>query len=214
MVASSMAHQGVGQYSRQLQVNTLGTVRTSKAFLPLLRQTKNSRVVIVTSAASRAASPGIVAYSMSKFAVRAFADGLRNEVRDFGMSVATIEPTMYGTNMANRQLVLKTFNELWQSTAPAVQAELGSKRFEELHQLIETTMDIADPAVGDVVDNMVLAIKSKCPEQAYCVGKRHEKLFCSLGQLLSEEVSGDGLTVKKYHRMLKMMKFVRKTFNI
>jgi 3-hydroxybutyrate dehydrogenase len=42
---------GVDVYNRLLQVNTLGTIRVTQAFLPLLRKKRGSRVVIVASVA-------------------------------------------------------------------------------------------------------------------------------------------------------------------
>ncbi|KAI1286956.1 Retinol dehydrogenase 7 [Halotydeus destructor] len=181
---------GVGHYSKHLEVNTLGVVRTSKAFLPMLRQAKNSRVVIVASAAARAVSPGLVAYSMSKYAVRAFADGLRNEVCDFGMSVATIEPMIYATNMGNRDLMLKPFANMWKNSPETVQRDHGVERFKKLHAIIDTFMDLANPAIEQVVDQMVLAVTSKCPEQTYRVGKPVERLILATGEVVADELSG------------------------
>ena len=93
----------VEHYSKHFQVNTLGVVRTTKAFLPLLRSSKESskegskesRIVIVTSTAARLVTSGLVVYSMSKFAARAFADGLRRELDGFGIRISTIEPLVY-----------------------------------------------------------------------------------------------------------------------
>ena len=97
------------------EVNTLGTVRVTKAFLPLLRESQG-RVVCVASMAGilnilktqsyalkflsvfrigRVTVPGFTPYSMSKFAVVAFADGLRREMHKWGISVHCIEPSLY-----------------------------------------------------------------------------------------------------------------------
>ena len=89
---------GVEHYAKQMDVNALGVVRVTKSFLPLIRDRSNdsARVVIVASCASRATMNGMVGYSMSKFAVRAFADGLRRELRKWNKHVAVIEPFVYG----------------------------------------------------------------------------------------------------------------------
>ena len=44
---------GIELFEKQMQVNALGQVRVTKAFLPLLRQIKNSRIVNVTSYAGQ-----------------------------------------------------------------------------------------------------------------------------------------------------------------
>lgn len=91
-------------YQAQLEVNTLGTVRTTKAFLPLLRASSTrsqqrgqavGRVVNVASLAGRFTFPGFVAYCMSKGAVIGFSDGLRREAAKWGVEVVCIEPHLY-----------------------------------------------------------------------------------------------------------------------
>ncbi|CAG2171164.1 unnamed protein product [Oppiella nova] len=85
--------EGVDIFKRQMDVNSMGQVRVTKAFLPLLRKTRNSRIVNVESLAGRIAMPGISSYAMSKFAVRAFSESLRNEVKQFDINVVVIEPS-------------------------------------------------------------------------------------------------------------------------
>lgn len=43
----------------------------------------------------RVTVPGFTPYSMSKFAATAFADGLRREMKKWGVSVHVIEPSSY-----------------------------------------------------------------------------------------------------------------------
>lgn len=90
-------------FKAQLEVNTLGTVRTTKAFLPLLRASVDpnqrcqavGRIVNVASLAGRFTFPGFVAYCMSKGAVISFSDGLRREISKWGIEVVCIEPHLY-----------------------------------------------------------------------------------------------------------------------
>ncbi|KAK8767153.1 hypothetical protein V5799_006064 [Amblyomma americanum] len=75
-------------------VNVHGTVRVTRAFLPLLRRSRG-RLVFVASYAGRVAPVWIVPYAMTKAAVIALADGLRRELAQWGVSVSTVEPTYY-----------------------------------------------------------------------------------------------------------------------
>lgn len=86
-------HQIAG-YERTLNVNTLGTIRMSRKYLPLLRAS-GGRVVNVLSGAARLALEGVSAYSVSKFAALAFNDSLRREVFRFGVKVISVEPSCY-----------------------------------------------------------------------------------------------------------------------
>ncbi|KAL1480694.1 hypothetical protein MTO96_050812 [Rhipicephalus appendiculatus] len=80
---------------RMLEVNAVGVARTVRAFLPMVRRAKGGRVVITTSLWGYFSIPFSVAYSMSKCAARFFADGLRREMKKFGVRVVSIEPNMY-----------------------------------------------------------------------------------------------------------------------
>nr|CAG4644125.1 EOG090X09NT [Lepidurus arcticus] len=82
-------------FQRTFDVNTLGPVRVTKAFLPLLREAGEARVAITASISGRITFPGCTAYAMSKHAVTALADGLRREMKKWNISVHTIEPTLY-----------------------------------------------------------------------------------------------------------------------
>jgi len=81
-------------FQKVIGVNLIGMVRVTRAFLPLIRQTKG-RVVNVASLAGRLAPPGMAAYSMSKHGVVAFSDALRREMSGWEVKVSSIEPAGY-----------------------------------------------------------------------------------------------------------------------
>lgn len=84
----------LADYNQVIDVNVMGVVRVTRAFLPMLRQSKG-RVVNVASIAGRVAGPGLAIYSMSKHAVVAFSNALRREMLAWGVKVSTIEPSIY-----------------------------------------------------------------------------------------------------------------------
>ena len=75
----------------QLEVNLIGQVAVTQAFLPALRTTKG-RVVNVSSIGGKVALPLAGPYAASKFALEAVSDSLRRELRPAGIRVAVIEP--------------------------------------------------------------------------------------------------------------------------
>jgi NAD(P)-dependent dehydrogenase (short-subunit alcohol dehydrogenase family) len=81
---------------KQLEVNLLGPVAVTQAFLPLLRRA-TGRIVNIGSIAGRVASPVLGPYAMSKFGVRAFSDSLRRELCRFGLRVSLVEPGAVAT---------------------------------------------------------------------------------------------------------------------
>jgi NAD(P)-dependent dehydrogenase (short-subunit alcohol dehydrogenase family) len=78
------------EFRSQLEVNVVGQVAVTRAFLRLLRLGRG-RIVNIGSAGGRVAIPFFGAYSASKFAFEAVTDALRVELRPWGISVAIVE---------------------------------------------------------------------------------------------------------------------------
>jgi NAD(P)-dependent dehydrogenase (short-subunit alcohol dehydrogenase family) len=75
----------------QLEVNLVGQVAVTQAFLPALRRSRG-RIVFMGSIAGRSALPFLSPYAASKHALEALADSLRLELRPFGIHVSIVEP--------------------------------------------------------------------------------------------------------------------------
>jgi len=75
---------------RLLEVNVIGVLAVTKAFLPLLRQSRG-RIINMGSTSGLLALPCLSTYAASKFALEAITDSLRVELSPFGISVIIIE---------------------------------------------------------------------------------------------------------------------------
>ncbi|MBO0864831.1 MAG: SDR family oxidoreductase [Mycobacterium sp.] len=91
----------IDQWRTTLDVNVIGAVALTLALLPVLRRVQG-QVVFVNSGSGRKVSPGMAAYSASKFALRAFADSLRDD--EPALRVTTVYPGRVDTDM-QRELV-------------------------------------------------------------------------------------------------------------
>ena len=85
-------------YEANMDVNFLGTVRMTKAFLPLLRATKG-RVVNMGSIGARQPSAFGSSYLTTKAAMKCYSDIVRQEVYRFGVHVSMVEPGFFATNL-------------------------------------------------------------------------------------------------------------------
>ena len=80
----------------QFEVNVFGVLAVTQAFLPLLRLGRG-RIVNISSISGLVAAPFVSPYSASKFALEAFSDSLRLEVRRWGIHVSVVEPGAIAT---------------------------------------------------------------------------------------------------------------------
>jgi NAD(P)-dependent dehydrogenase (short-subunit alcohol dehydrogenase family) len=79
-----------------LEVNLFGYVNGARAALPSLRR-RGGVLINVGSVNSRVGAPYASAYVASKFAVRGFAECLRDELRPHGVDVCTVMPASIDT---------------------------------------------------------------------------------------------------------------------
>lgn len=77
---------------RQLEVNVFGLARLCQMVLPMMRERGRGRIINTASVAGKAVLYFGAWYNVSKFAVEAFSDALRMEMKPFGVDVVMIEP--------------------------------------------------------------------------------------------------------------------------
>lgn len=100
-IPGHVAESAVEEWRATFEVNVFGAVVLTLTLLPALRRARG-QVVFINSGAGRRVSPGMASYSASKFALRAFADSLREDEPD--LRVTTIFPGRTDTDM-QRELV-------------------------------------------------------------------------------------------------------------
>ena len=150
---------------RMLEVNVVGIVATTQAFLPLIRKGRG-RIVCIGSIGGRLAVPFLAAYSMTKAAVSALCDSLRGELRPWGIHVALVEPGSIRTPIWEKGL-----RELDQRIGqwPAAALDLYGDAIPRMRAITEKTASraIAPDAVAKVVERALTASR---PRTRYVVG--------------------------------------------
>ncbi len=92
-----VAESTVEEWRATMNVNVIGAVALTLAVLPALRVATDGQVVFINSGSGINASPGLASYSASKFALRSFADSLRND--EGGLRVTSVHPGRIATEM-------------------------------------------------------------------------------------------------------------------
>jgi NADP-dependent 3-hydroxy acid dehydrogenase YdfG len=91
-----VAESTVDEWRKTMEVNIIGAVALTLALLPALRAV-GGHVVFINSGAGINASPGLASYTASKFALRGFAESLRND--EPSLRVTSIHPGRIATVM-------------------------------------------------------------------------------------------------------------------
>ena len=178
----------ISDFRQQLEVNVIGQVAVTQAFLPLVRQARG-RIVNMGSIAGLSTMPLMGPYSASKFALEAITDALRLEVQQWGIHVAIVEPGAIATPIwnksaieaAEREAAIETeLRTLYKPVVTAVRKAVGeaSKRA------------IPPDAVVKVVEE---ALTAPAPKTRYLVGT-DAKFRALLVRLLPDRISDKLLT--------------------
>lgn len=80
------------QIDRMLEVNLRAPVTIARALAPGMMQRRRGHMVFVSSLAGKGASPASSIYSATKFGLRGFALGIREDLRPYGVGVSVVLP--------------------------------------------------------------------------------------------------------------------------
>ena len=90
-VVGSAARLTLDDYRRQMETNFFGALRTTYAVLPALRESRG-RLAFIGSTSGHVPVPRMSPYGASKFALRAFAQSIHDELSRDGISVTLLSP--------------------------------------------------------------------------------------------------------------------------
>jgi NAD(P)-dependent dehydrogenase (short-subunit alcohol dehydrogenase family) len=189
-IASPLELLPLDELRRQLEVNVVGQVAVTQAFLPHLRHARG-RLVFVGSIAGRSALPFLGAYAASKHALEAIADSLRVELSPWAIHVAIVEPATIATPIWAKGAA--TADEI-QARASSDRSPLYRERLEAFRRAAEAAGRRAQPAdrVAAVVER---ALTSDRPRARYVVG-RDARIRATIERL------PDRLRDRAYERLL------------
>lgn len=80
------------KWERLMEVNLLAPMRLTAKFLPAMIQRRSGHLVNISSSAGLVGTPGLAAYSASKWGLRGFGEAIAHEVEGLGVGVTTIYP--------------------------------------------------------------------------------------------------------------------------
>jgi len=160
IVMGVMAEMDEADLDFVFDVNVFGPYRVTKAFAPMIIESKG-RISNISSLAGIATGPAYGAYSMSKHAIEAFSDSLASEMRSFGVHVSAIKPGAY--NSSAGASYCKRLNTQDSSSNESLFEELSK----EIAGLCDDETSNQYPEPDRVADAVMDALFSEKPKEDY-----------------------------------------------
>jgi NAD(P)-dependent dehydrogenase (short-subunit alcohol dehydrogenase family) len=165
-VAGPLEFLPTSELRKQLEVNVIGQIAVTQAFLPLLRQGQG-RIVNIGSLGGRIAMPFLGPYNAAKFAMEALTDALRMELRPWHIHVSIIEPGFIAT-------------PIWEKSKEAADANFNNvpSQANDMYGAIIPTARAMYSRAGrtgtpaeEVVKVIIKALTAARPKTRYIVGR-------------------------------------------
>ncbi len=182
VVAGPLEILPLDELRKQLEVNVVGQLAVTQAFVPLLRRARG-RLVNVGSISGRSASPALGPYAASKSALEALTHALRVELKPWGINVCLIEPGAVST-------------PIWEKSKAAGE-ELARRAPTEGHTLYAGLIAAVQKAAGHaarrampvqiVAEVVAQALTTPKPKTRYVVG-RDAKIQAAAAWLLPDRL--------------------------
>jgi len=96
-VAAPMLYYSIEEFRQQLEINVIGQLIVTQAFVPLLGSDRSlkgapGRIVNISSVSGKNGSPFLGAYAASKFALEGLSESMRREMILYGIDVIVVAP--------------------------------------------------------------------------------------------------------------------------
>jgi NADP-dependent 3-hydroxy acid dehydrogenase YdfG len=91
----------IDDWDRTIDVNIKGVLYGIAAALPHMIRQKSGQMIFVSSVAGHKIGPDFAVYAATKHAVRALAEGLRQEVKPYNIRTTIISPGAVATELPN-----------------------------------------------------------------------------------------------------------------
>lgn len=181
----------IADAKHQFEVNIFGLARITQEVLPYMRAQKSGRIVNLASVAGHVTLAFGAWYNATKYALEAFSDALRMEVKPFGIDVVIIEPGAIRTDWG-----IIAADHLRDVSKGGAYEQDGSRVAEGLRRIYLSKIP-TNPAV--ISRKIAKAAVCRCPRTRYRTG-RGAKLMVFFHQILPTRL-WDYLVVKSMTKM-------------
>jgi NAD(P)-dependent dehydrogenase (short-subunit alcohol dehydrogenase family) len=172
-VIGPLAESSVEDLHRALAVNFDGMHRMVAGMFPFLRESRG-RIVNISSINGFLTEPLFGGYCISKFAVEAYTDTLREEVRPLGIRVSSVEPGAFQSRIYANGLAAMgdQFRRAWEKSDSVYRDQVLRALDELSDPVVLNRTNLPKPTpVAEAVDHALFA---EDPKPRYLVGSKDE----------------------------------------
>ena len=172
----------LSDFRHQIEVNLIGQVAVTQAFIPALRRARG-RLVFISSIGGLLATPYMAPYHASKFGIEAVGDVLRQELRQFGVQVSIVEPGSVATPIWDKG----------RATAEAIRSNLSAEGQELYGESLARAEEMLGQTAGrgappeKVAKVVAHALTARRPRTRYPVGA-DARAMATLRKLLPDRL--------------------------
>ncbi len=161
-------------------VNVEGVYRTTKAFAPLVIESKGRIVTTGSIAGTLSASPGFSAYSGSKHWIEAFTDSVATEMAPLDVAVSVVEPGNYKSN------IRRTSASRRMEQVTSAGGELTDEMKQQYEATAERELSYKEP--DEVTEAFMHALFDESPHVRYMVVPNEQEQLWTIGTKVNELV--------------------------
>jgi NAD(P)-dependent dehydrogenase (short-subunit alcohol dehydrogenase family) len=164
----------------QMNANIYGVYRVTRAFAPLIIESKG-RISVIGSISGTLSDATWGPYSMTKHAMEAFADALADEMKQFGVSVSLIQPGAYRSNIGKSAL-----DRMERQNQSAADSQFKAQMNESINWLNRFEKDHGDPT--EVAEVVMKSLFDDHPKPRYLVVPTQEQAYWTINRAIERMV--------------------------
>ena len=151
-------------FRQVLETNTIAPLTVTQSLIPLLRKAQG-RILMISSEAGFSSTPLLSPYSASKFALEALTDGMRLELRPWGIDVVSVQPGAIDTDIWEKA---RYYAEKTLRKYPPGAFEMYGPLLEMMSESLERPRGVDPDKVAQTVQMILSAAR---PKARYLVGR-------------------------------------------
>lgn len=176
----------------QMNANIYGVYRITRAFAPLIIESKG-RISVIGSISGTLSDATWGPYSMTKHAMEAFADALADEMKQFDVSVSLIQPGAYRSNIGKSAL-----ERMEQQNQSAADSQFEKQMNEGINWLNRFEKDHGDPT--EVAEAVMKSLFDDRPKPRYLIVPNQEQAYWTINRAIERMVEQNSEQKFSYDR--------------